>query len=180
VSSEAWFTVLVALVGLERLAELAVSRRNAAWALARGGRERGRGHYPAMVVLHVGLLLGSLAEVWLLDRPFLPALGWTMLVVVVLSQALRWWCIASLGRRWNTRVIVVPGMPLVRRGPYRWAAHPNYAAVVLEGLALPLVHSAWITAACFTVANGVVLRVRLRVETAALRDAAATAPAARR
>lgn len=162
------YFLLIAAVAMERLVELVVSRRNAAWALARGGREFGRGHYPVMVVLHVGLLVGCVLEVWLLHRPFLPWLGWTMLAVVVAAQALRWWCIATLGRRWNTLVIVVPGEPLVRRGPYRWLHHPNYVAVVAEGIALPLVHSAWLTAVCFTVANALLLTVRIRVENRAL------------
>ncbi|MDV3220260.1 isoprenylcysteine carboxyl methyltransferase family protein [Intrasporangium sp.] len=166
------FTGLVLLVGLERLAELVVSNRHAAWALARGGVERGQGHYPVMVVLHSGLLVGALAEVWLADRSFVPALGWSMLAVVVLSQALRWWCIATLGRQWNTRVIVVPGLPLVRRGPYRLLPHPNYVAVVAEGLALPLVHSAWVTAGVFTIANAALLAARIRVENLALRELA--------
>lgn len=167
-SSAAWFTVLVLAVGLERIAELVVARRNAAWAFARGGVETGQGHYPVMVVLHTGLLVGALAEVWLLDRPFVPWLGWTMLALVVASQGLRWWCIASLGRQWNTRVIVVPGLPLVRRGPYRLLPHPNYVAVVVEGIALPLVHTAWVTALVFTLANAVLLTERIRVEERAL------------
>lgn len=170
-TSEAWFTVLVLAVGAERLAELVVSRRNAAWSLGRGGVESGRGHYPVMVALHTGLLLGALAEVRLLDRGFVAPVGWTMLALVIGSQALRWWCIATLGRQWNTRVIVVPGLPLVRRGPYRWLPHPNYVAVVVEGVALPLVHGAWVTAAVFTVANAVLLGVRIRVEDAALASA---------
>ena len=176
-TSEVLFTVLVLAVGLERLAELVVARRNAAWSFARGGVESGAGHYPVMVVLHTGLLIGALAEVWLLGRVFLPALGWPMLVLALGSQALRWWCIRTLGPRWNTRVIVVPGLPLVGGGPYRWFRHPNYVAVVVEGLALPLVHTAWITASVFTVANALLLRVRIRTENRALvaaepRDAA--------
>jgi methyltransferase len=163
-----WFTVLVLAVGLERLAELVVSKRNAAWSLARGGVETGAGHYPVMVVLHTGLLVGALAEVWLRRPAFVPALGFTMLALVLASQALRWWCIATLGRQWNTRVIVVPGLPRVDRGPYRVMSHPNYVAVVVEGFALPLVHSAWITAVGFTVCNAVLLTVRIRVESRAL------------
>ena len=124
-SSLQWYVVLVLLVGVERLAELVVSRRNAAWSLARGGREYGAGHYPAMVVLHTGLLVGAVAEVALADRPFLPWLGWPMLAVVLASRALRWWCITTLGPRWNTRVIVVPGLPLVAAGPYALAAPPQ-------------------------------------------------------
>ena len=94
-----------------------------------------------------------------------------MLALVLASQALRWWCITTLGRRWNTRVIVVPGLPLVAGGPYRLLPHPNYVAVVVEGFALPLVHSAWITALVFTVCNAVLLTVRIRVENTALRTA---------
>ena len=166
------FTVLVGLVALERLAELVVAQRNARWAFARGGRETGRGHYPVMVVLHAGLLVGCLVEVWAADRPFVPALGWGMLALALGSQALRWWCIATLGPRWNTRVIVVPGLPLVARGPYRWLRHPNYVAVVVEGFALPLVHTAWVTALVFTVANAALLTVRIRTENRALDGAA--------
>ena len=170
--SEVLFTVLVAAVALERLAELVVSKRNAAWSFERGGVETGQRHYLVMVVLHTGLLVGALLEVWLLRPEFHPALGYPMLALVVASQALRWWCIATLGRRWNTRVIVVPGLPLVTGGPYRLTSHPNYVAVVVEGLALPLVHSAWITAVVFTACNAVLLTVRLRVENAALASAA--------
>ncbi|GAB2692356.1 isoprenylcysteine carboxyl methyltransferase family protein [Thalassiella azotivora] len=179
-SGEVWFTVLVLAVALERLAELVVSKRNAAWAFERGAYERGQGHYPPMVVLHTGLLLACLVEVWWADRPFAPALGWTMLALVVASQALRWWCIASLGRRWNTRVIVLPGEPLVTRGPYRWVPHPNYVAVVVEGLALPLVHSAWVTAAAFTVLNAVLLLgFRVPTERRSLDEAAAATASGR-
>lgn len=167
-SSEALFTVLVALVAVERLAELVVSNRNAAWSLAQGGVETGRRHYPVMVVLHTALLVGALAEVWIRRPDFNPTLGWSMLALVLASQALRWWCIATLGRRWNTRVIVVPGLPLVAGGPYRLLPHPNYVAVVVEGFALPLVHSAWITAIVFTACNAVLLTVRIRVEDVAL------------
>jgi methyltransferase len=167
-SSLTAFTVLVLLVGAERLAELVVSKRNAAWSMERGGVETGFGHYPFMVVLHTGLLVGALVEAWT-RRPDVPgALAWSMLAVVVLSQALRWWCIATLGRRWNTRVIVVPGLSPVSGGPYRVFSHPNYVAVVLEGLALPLVHGAWVTAVVFTVLNAGLLTVRIRVENAAL------------
>jgi methyltransferase len=173
-----WYLVLILLVGLERLAELVVSKRNTAWSMARGGVETGQGHYPWMVLLHTALLVGAPLEVWLAGRPFLPGLGWTMLALVLAAQGLRWWCILSLGPRWNTRVIVVPGLPLVTRGPYRlsWLRHPNYVAVVVEGFALPLVHTAWVTALVFTVLNAVLLTVRIRTENAAL--AVAARPAA--
>ncbi len=177
-TSQWLYTALILVFSLERFAELVVSRRNAAWSFARGGVETGQAHFPAMVALHTGLLVGALAEVWLADRPFLPLLGWPMLALLLASQALRWWCIGTLGRQWNTRVIVVPGLPLVRRGPYRLMSHPNYVAVVVEGVALPLVHSAWVTALVFTVANAFLLRVRLRAETRALQSLQAGQPSA--
>lgn len=170
-TSQILFTMLVLAVALERLAELMVAKRNARWAFRRGGRESGLGHYPVMVALHTALLAGCLVEVWVSDRPFVPLLGWSMLVLALGSQGLRWWCIATLGRQWNTRVIVVPGLPLITGGPYRWFRHPNYVAVVVEGFALPLVHSAWLTALVFTVANAALLTVRIRTENRALAGA---------
>ncbi len=163
------YVALVGATALERLAELVVSARNARWSFARGGVESGRGHFPAMVALHTGLLVACVAEAVLADRPFLPWLGWPMLVLVLASQGLRWWCIAALGPRWNTRVIVVPDLPLVTRGPYRWLRHPNYVAVAVEGIALPLVHTCWVTAVAFTVLNAVLLlRFRIPAEERAL------------
>ena len=167
--STVWYLALVGVVVVVRFVELGVARRHRAWALARGGVETGAGHYPVMVALHTALLLGCAAEVLLTDRPFLAWLGWPMLAVLVAAHGLRWWCIRTLGPQWNTRVLVVPGMALVTGGPYRWLRHPNYVAVVLEGVALPLVHSAWLTATAFTVANLVLLlAVRIPVEEAAL------------
>ncbi|MGW2295692.1 isoprenylcysteine carboxyl methyltransferase family protein [Streptomyces violaceorubidus] len=166
-----WYTLLVLAVSVERLAEVIVARRNAAWTLARSGVEHGRGHYPVMVALHTELLVCCLLEPLLLDRPFVPALGWPMLALALLAQALRWWCIATLGPYWNTRVIVVPGARLVGAGPYRFLRHPNYVAVVVEVAALPLVHSAWLTAAVFSVADALLLTVRLRCENTALAQA---------
>jgi methyltransferase len=162
------YVLLVAAVGVERLAELVVATRNARWAFAHGGVESGRGHYPVMAAMHTVFLVACLAEVAIADRPFLPWLGWPMLALVVASQALRWWCVATLGHQWNTRVIVVPGLPLVSGGPYRWLRHPNYVAVVVEVAALPLVHTAWVTALVFTLANAAILTVRIPVEEHAL------------
>ncbi|MET8272030.1 isoprenylcysteine carboxyl methyltransferase family protein [Streptomyces sp. NPDC005134] len=170
------YTVLVLLVAVERLAELVTARRNAAWSRRHGAAEFGRGHYPVMVALHTGLLAGCLAETWLGGRPFLPALGWPMLALALGAQGLRWWCITTLGPRWNTRVIVVPDLPLVTAGPYRWLSHPNYVAVIVEGLALPLVHTNWLTATAFTLLNLPLLATRVRCENTALAGAAPAAP----
>lgn len=168
------YVALVLATGGERIWELIVSRRNAAAAFARGGREYGQRHFPFMVVLHTGLLLACIAEVVLLDRPFLPWLGWPMLAIALACQAARYWIIASLGAQWNTRVIVVPGAGRVAdRGLYRWFSHPNYVVVAIEGIALPLVHTAWITAIAFTVLNAILLLgFRIPTENRALKDLA--------
>lgn len=163
------YLALILATGAERVVELVLSTRNARKALSLGGVEFGRGHFPWMVALHTGLLVACIVEVFVAGRPFLPLLGWPMFALVVASQALRYWCIASLGEQWNTRVIVVPSLHLVTRGPYRWLRHPNYLAVVVEGFALPLVHSAWITALAFTVLNAILLLgFRLPTENTAL------------
>ncbi len=174
------YWALLAVIACERVAELVVSARHANALLRRGGVEYGFGHFPVMVALHAALIAGCVIEPLLGHRAFIPALGWTMLAVTVAANALRWWCITTLGERWTARVIVLPGAPLVRSGPYRWFAHPNYVAVVIEGAALPLTGSAWITACAFTVLNAALLSVRIRCETAALATAAphAVTPAA--
>ena len=163
-----WYTLLIAAAAVERIAELVVSKRNLAWSRERGGAEFGAGHYPTMVVLHVGLLVGCLVEPMVADRPFIPSLGWPMLAVVVAAQVLRWWCITTLGQQWNTRVVIIPGAPRVTGRPYRMIPHPNYVAVVVEGIALPLVHSGWVTVLVFTACNVALLRTRIKVENTAL------------
>ena len=159
---------LLVVISFERLAELVVSQRHAALSLRTGGTESGQGHFPAMVALHFALLAGCWVEPIALHRAFIPAVGWPMLALVIGANALRWWCIATLGPRWSARVIVVPGLPLIKTGPYRYFSHPNYVAVVVEGAALPLTGSAWITACTFTVLNLALLTVRVRCETRAL------------
>ncbi len=111
------YALLIGAVAVERVAELVVSQRNLDWSRQRGGVEVGARHYPVMVVLHTGLLAGCLVEA----------------ITMLLAQGLRWWCIATLGRQWNTRVVVVPGAGRVSGGPYRIVPHPNYVAVVTEG-----------------------------------------------
>jgi methyltransferase len=167
-TATAWFLLLIAAVCVERVIELVISQRHIAWAKARGGIELGREHYVAMVLIHVGLLVGSVLEVVVLGRIFLPWLGWLALIGVGLAQALRWWCIATLGMQWNTRIVVVPGSGRVSGGPYRRFRHPNYLAVAVEGICLPMVHTAWITATLFTVGNAWVMRQRIPAENEAL------------
>lgn len=166
------FLALIGLIVLERLGELALTQRNARRLRARGGVAVGDTHFPAMVALHTGILVAAPAEVFLLDRPWLTWLGWTALALVAATMALRYWAIATLGDRWTTRIFVVPGEGPVTGGPYRYLRHPNYLAVVLEVLALPLVHTAWLTAFAASVLNLWMLRVRIRTEEAALDEAA--------
>ncbi|MHA7984695.1 isoprenylcysteine carboxyl methyltransferase family protein [Rathayibacter sp. CAU 1779] len=165
-----WGVALIAVIACERIAELVVSASNLRWSSARGGREYAARQVPWMIALHVALLLGCLLEWWLAGT-FLPWLGWPMLAIVVLANVLRWWCVGTLGRQWCTRVIVVPGLSPVRRGPYRVIAHPNYLAVAIEGAALPLVFTGWITAIAFTVLNAVfLLGFRIPAEDRALEE----------
>jgi methyltransferase len=163
-----WYIVLIAAVAVERLGEVVVANRNRAWSRTQGGIEFGAGHYPVMVVLHAALLVACLLEPILLHRPFIPVLGWPMLAVVVAAQLLRWWCITTLDKQWNTRVIVIPGAARVTGGPYRLFSHPNYVAVIAEGIALPLVHTGWATALVFTMLNAALLTARISIENTAL------------
>ena len=173
--SRALFTGLVVLVALERGVELIVARRNLRRLLARGAVEAGAGHYRWMVLLHGSFLVAAPLEVWTQNRPFVPVLGGVVLAVVALTMALRYWVIATLDGRWTTRVVCLPGEPPVTGGPYRYLRHPNYLAVVLEIAALPLVHTAWITALLYSAANAWLLTVRVRTEEAALEAAARNA-----
>lgn len=172
--SVALYVAFVLATGGERIYELFVSKRNAAEAMSRGGIEYGKKHFPWMVALHTGLLLSCVVEVVVLQRPFIPWLGWPMLAIALACQAGRYWVIHSLGRQWNTRVIVVPGAARVKTvGLYRWFTHPNYVIVAVEGIALPLIHTAWITAIAFTVLNAILLLgFRIPTENKALRELA--------
>ena len=148
--------------------ELSISKRNTKELLSRGALEVGSNHYPVMVVMHSLFLLSAPLEVWLLRRPLVPPLAWAMLALLVGAMALRYWVIATLRGRWTTRIICLPGAPLVATGPYRLLRHPNYLAVIVETFVLPMVHTAWMTAIVFSIWNALVLRVRIRVENKAL------------
>ena len=158
-----------ALVGVQRLLELRLSRRNERRLRARGAVERGRGHYPFMVALHVLWLLSTAVEG---GRKPDAGLGRFALAAFLLVQPVRYWAISSLGDHWNTRILVVPGEKPVRRGPYRYINHPNYLVVVVEILALPLIFGARFTALVFSTLNAVLLVVRVREEERALRELA--------
>ncbi|MBA3325390.1 MAG: hypothetical protein H0T41_09070 [Rhodobacteraceae bacterium] len=154
--------VLLALVTAERIAELAFARRNTVALLARGAREAAPGHYPAIVAVHSLWLAGLWTLGW--DQPVDPR--WLAAFLAV--QGLRLWVLRTLGRRWTTRIIVVPGERLVARGPYRFVAHPNYLVVVAEIAILPLCLGLPLYALIFSAMNAVVLAIRIRAENAAL------------
>lgn len=158
-------------VAVQRLFELRYSRRNEARLRARGAVERGRGHYPAMVAIHVLWLISTLVE-GLLRGPEPPAWWPIPLALFLLVQPLRYWVLLSLGENWNVRVLVVPGARLVRRGPYRLFPHPNYVVVAVEVLTLPLIFGAWTTALVFSLLNAAFLYVRIRTENRALEELA--------
>ncbi|MEM9554854.1 MAG: isoprenylcysteine carboxyl methyltransferase family protein [Acidobacteriota bacterium] len=162
------FLLLILAVVAERLGELVLAQRNSRRLVARGGYAVGDEHFPFMVLLHTALLIAAPLEVYLLGRTFLPWLGVPALVVLAGTMALRYWAIATLGDRWTTRVFVVPDEPPVTGGPYRWLRHPNYLAVVFEVAALPLVHTAWLTALIGSTLNAWLLHTRIRVEENAL------------
>jgi methyltransferase len=167
------YTVLIAVIAIQRLWELGVSRRHQRALKARGAIEVGADHYPWMVALHTTFLLSCVAEVWVLDRPWRPLVAAVAMLVLGAALTLRWWTLATLGDRWTTRVLVIPGEELVTTGPYRWLRHPNYLAVVLEIAAIPMVHFAWLTATIFSFANLALLSERIGVEERALDEVAA-------
>lgn len=158
---------LAACIVLQRLAELRVAAANRKWALAAGGREYSSSHYPWFFLLHIGWLVGWLLEAYY--RQEYSAIWFIWLTLFGLAQALRYWCISSLGRCWNTRILVVPGMRSVRRGPFRYIRHPNYLAVAIELASVPLLFNAWITAVIAGVLNAILLLgIRIPAEEAAL------------
>lgn len=164
----AYLAVVAAEAG-SRMVELAVSARNERRLRERGAVEHGRGHHPWMVALHAGFFAACLLEPALLDRPFAGPWAWPLAALLAAAMALRVWTIRSLRGRWCTRVLILPGVPAETGGPYRFLAHPNYLAVRIELLALPLLHGAWLTALAFGILNQLLLRARIRVEEAALR-----------
>jgi len=158
-----WTSIaLLGFVTLQRLAELVHSRRNTARLLARGAHEVAPGHYPYMVALHATWLMG----LWLL-APARPVEAFWFAVFAV-AQIARLWVLATLKTRWTTRIIILPGAPLVATGPYRYLDHPNYAIVAIEIAALPLAFGLPAYAFGFSVLNAMILIIRLKAENTAL------------
>ncbi|KKK37705.1 hypothetical protein WQ57_13025 [Mesobacillus campisalis] len=161
------FFLFIGFIIIQRLTELAIARKNEKWMKSQGGLEFGSGHYPAMVMIHSAFILSTIAEVVILDREL--SAFWPLLIVLfVLTQLMRVWALLSLGPFWNTKIIVLPGAKVVKKGPYRFIKHPNYVIVALELIVIPLMFNAYWTAAVFTLLNMIILSVRIPEEEKAL------------
>ena len=162
-----YFVLFLAFVILQRMAELLLARRNESWLRQHGAREFGHGHYPFLIALHAAFFLSLILEVLFVGNG--PASWWWLPCgLFVCAQVLRYWSIASLGRRWNTKIMVLPDAPPLHRGPYRFLRHPNYVAVAVELLVIPLMWQAYFTAVIFTLLNALIMSVRIPTETRAL------------
>jgi methyltransferase len=162
------FSGFVVLVGLQRLLEVRLSRRNERRIRAAGGVEFGAGQYPWMVLLHSTWLVAMIGEVFLFNRAFIPALAWLASGLFGIGQVLRYSAILALGWRWNVRVLVIPGSEKVAEGIYRFIRHPNYLGVILEIFSAPLIHGAVFTSIFYSLANALFLNSRIKVEEKAL------------
>jgi methyltransferase len=164
------YFLLLGLLVAERLFELRLSRRNARRAFSRGGVEVARGHYPVMVAFHALFFVACALEAQFRRRNCSSLLSSMALIGAAAAQALRYWSVATLGDRWNTRVIIIPDTAPVVTGPYRYVRHPNYAAVILELACVPLLRGLFVTAATFSAVNALLLIFRIRIEERALGD----------
>lgn len=160
--------ILIIILALQRISELLIARRNEQKVLSEGAVEYDRSGYKVIVAMHVAFFLSFIAEYYILRRS-LNTLWPLLLTIIVLAEILRYWAISSLGKYWNTKILVTAGAPLVSRGPYKYMRHPNYLAVVIEIAVIPLIFSCYITSVMFTLFNLMVLRRRIRIEESALR-----------
>lgn len=165
-----FFYVLIGFVVLQRLLEVRYARSNEIAMRRQGAIEVGAGHYKWIVLLHILFFLSLVLEVWTMEWGF--GSGWQVfLIIFAIAQILRVWALASLGRFWNTKILILPGAEKVKKGPYRWLPHPNYIVVALEIAALPLIFGAWRTALIFSILNALLLLlVRIPAEEKALQQ----------
>lgn len=163
------FAIIVIIVIMQRLVELVVAKRNEKTMLAKGAYEVGASHYPYMILLHSSFFICLLIEVVYSNAYQMP--NYLLLAVFLILQLLRIWCLTSLKSFWNTKIIILPGATLIKKGPYAFIPHPNYVVVCLEILVLPLMFQAYFTAVSFTLLNFAMLAVRIPVEEKALKEA---------
>ncbi|MGN7388063.1 isoprenylcysteine carboxyl methyltransferase family protein [Sporosarcina sp. SAFN-015] len=164
------FSIVLTIVILQRIIELFIAKRNEKWMKSEGAFEAGTSHYPFMVAMHVFFFIVLIAEVTFLHRQ-LSSLWPIWLGIFLAAQFLRIWCLTSLGKYWNTKIIVLPNAQVVRKGPYKWIRHPNYIIVATELLVLPLLFNALFTAIIFSLLNIWMMSVRIPAEEQALRKA---------
>ena len=163
------FYLVLAIIIIQRLSELRIARSNEIWMKSKGALEFGHKHYRLMVMMHTLFFVALLAEVIVLKRglsPYWPAL----LILFLVTQGVRVWALSSLGRFWNTKIIVLPNANIVRKGPYRFIKHPNYVIVTIELIVIPLLFQAYITAGVFTLLNAAMLSIRIPAEEKALKQ----------
>ena len=164
------FTIVLTIVIIQRLVELIVAKRNEKWMRSQGAFEAGAVHYPFMVAMHMAFFASLIIEVIVLDQTLSPF--WIpLLCIFLLAQVLRLWCLMSLGKFWNTKIIILPGADVIRKGPYKFIRHPNYLIVTTELLILPLLFGAYFTAIVFSLLNLWMLSVRIPAEEKALKEA---------
>lgn len=163
------FPIVICVVVLQRLIELLIAKRNEKWLRSQGAFEAGAGHYPVMVAMHITFFISLIIEVTFFNRP-LSAFWLVFLILFIIAQVFRIWCLTSLGRFWNTKIIILPGADVIQKGPYRFIRHPNYVVVTIELLVLPLLFSAYFTALIFTLLNLWMLSVRIPAEEKALKE----------
>ncbi|WP_301107651.1 isoprenylcysteine carboxyl methyltransferase family protein [Sporosarcina sp.] len=163
------FLFVFTIVVIQRLVELVIAQRNENWIRSQGAIEVGASHYKWMVLMHTAFFVSLLTEVLFFNR-YLPALWSVLLAIFLVMQVLRVWCLSSLGRFWNTKILILPGADVQKKGPYKWIRHPNYVIVTTELLVLPLMFSAYFTAGLFCILNIWMLSVRIPAEEKALRE----------
>lgn len=163
------FYIIITIVIFQRLVELFIAKRNEKWMRSQGAFEAGAGHYPIMVSMHTAFFISLILEVLVIDRPLSP-LWIPLLSLFLIAQIARVWCLTSLGKFWNTKIIILPGANVVRKGPYQFIRHPNYVIVAIELLVLPLLFSAYFTAIVFSLLNLWMLSVRIPTEEKALKE----------
>ncbi|MEC1548673.1 isoprenylcysteine carboxyl methyltransferase family protein [Bacillus rugosus] len=162
-----WFLIVILIT--QRVAEMAVARQNEQKVKKQGAIEFGESHYPYIIIMHILFFLSLIAEVLLMNKQ--PSSWWIGIAAAILCvQAVRYWALCSLGAYWNTKILVVPGAELVKKGPYKWIKHPNYTVVILEILLIPLLYQAYVTMCLFSIVNAVLLTVRIRTEDKALEE----------
>lgn len=164
-----FFTILITFVIAQRLIELIIAKKNEAWILQEGGYEVGAAHYPLMVFMHSAFFITLLVEVILFERS-ISVLWIFFLLLFLLMQVGRFWCLYTLGKLWNTKIMILPSVSVVKKGPYRFLKHPNYVIVSIEILILPLLFNAYFTAIVFTLLNAWMLSVRIPIEERALKS----------